>query len=59
MYGLTSALAVLRQSQFFSDDNLNYNLILENKKGVDMLRPNRERIGALAGDQANIDMTDE
>ena len=59
MHGLTSAIAVLRESQVFADDDLNYNFIIENEKGVDMLRPNRETIGVLAGDQANIDMTNE
>ena len=50
MHGLTSAIEVLRESQVFADDDLNYNFIIENEKGVDMLRPNRETIGVLAGD---------
>ena len=38
MKGLRSALAVLRTSQVFADHQLNYNMIIENEKGVDMLR---------------------
>ena len=59
MNGLTAAISCLKESNVFTDDELNYNLILQNEPGVDLLRPHRKTIGVLAGDQAMIDLEDE
>ena len=50
MHGLTSARSVLRQSGIFATHELDYNLILQNEKEVDMLKPDGKTIGVLAGD---------
>ena len=59
MHGLSAARSVLLQSEIFEVDELDYNKILHDEKGVDTLRPKREMIGVLAGDQARIDLEDE
>ena len=57
LHGLSAAHSVLLQSGIFTGDELNYNKILQDEKGVDTLRPDKETIGVLAGDQAHINLT--
>ena len=59
LHGLTAARAVLQQSGIFDPIELDYNRILQNENGVDMLQPLGVTIGVLAGDQAEIDLLDE
>jgi len=59
MNGLTAAICCLKESNVFTDDELNYNLILQSELRVDLLRPHRKTIGVLAGDQAMIGLEDK
>ena len=59
MHELTATIRCLKESNVFTDDELNYNLILQSDLGVDLLRPHRKTIGVLAGVQAMIDIEDE
>ena len=49
--GRDDALAILKESGVFSDAEMDISTIVRDEPGVDMLRPYREQIGVLAGDE--------
>ncbi|KAL7530742.1 hypothetical protein ACHAXR_010378 [Thalassiosira sp. AJA248-18] len=58
-HGLHEALSCLRDSRIFTNAELSVNTILEQEKGVDILRPYRKTIGVLAGDTALVNLLEE
>lgn len=56
--GREQSIAYLKESGIFSDDEVNFDYILSNEPGVDMLRPYRTRVGVRAGDRVEYTFAD-
>ena len=58
-HGLNVAIACLRKSGIFTEEELADNIIGQNEPGVDILKPYRQTIGVLAGDTTRIDLMND
>ena len=56
--GRDDAIEILKRGGVFDDDALDIDFIVQHEPGVDMLRPYREQIGVLAGDETTTVVVD-